>query len=608
MSFMIGCNYWSSNAGAHMWNNFKPEIIDKDLSILSENGVKYIRAFPIWSIFQPVKPFYEGASKVNEYMTTGNCDNPYYLDEDALSKFDIFLNLCEKNNIKVIIGVVTGWMSGEVFVPTALYNKNIITDPLAAYFTQLFIKGFVPRYKNHPALHAWDLGNECNGMAPVNNRYEAALWVANVANGIRAEDHEHPVYSGMHSLTINGPWSIIDQGVFTDMLTIHPYAIWCDHTFVDSLLSYRTILHPTIQSKYYSDLSGKPCVAEEFGSTGPFVCGDDSSAHYIRFNLFSLWANGNKGLLWWCANDQNMLKNAPYSRCPVEHELGLLTDKMEPKPAMKELSTFSKFLDSLDFELPDAASDAVCILTRDQDHWGAGYMTNLLLRKVGLNCRFAYCDAHIPDASLYLMPSVNGFCVMPMERYDELKEKVRAGADLYISADSPFIANFTEVAGLKVIDSFESITEGYSEFGGKKITFKRKRNILTESTGADVLATDNNGYPFISVNKYGKGRVFFVNAPIEVNLLDKHDAFSENPEFIYSELFAGYATINVEGEDTVFTYHPTTDGYYLVILNTCSKRRSFTIKSEKSFSIHKVYYGNEEFVEPYNACVIKIKY
>jgi endo-1,4-beta-mannosidase len=349
-----------------------------------------------------------------------------------LDNFGILLDICDKYGLKVIVGIITGWMSGKMFLPAALYNKNLITDPAACYLQQLFIKGFVPKFKDHPALHAWNLGNECNVMAPVNSRSEAALWVANIANAIRAEDKNHPVYSGMHSLTVDGPWSIIDQGIFTDMLTTHPYAIFCEHTYVDRLLSYRTIMHPTVQGKFYADLSGKPCIAEEFGTTGTYVCGDDDSGDYLRVNLFSLWATGGEGLLWWCANDQNTLTDFPYSRCTLELELGMLTKDKEPKPVLNEMNSFGKLLSSFDFELPKAKTDAVCLLTRDQDHWGVGYMTDLLLRRVGINCSFAFCDNKIPDAKLYIMPSVNGACVIPMERYTELKEKVKAGADLYI--------------------------------------------------------------------------------------------------------------------------------------------------------------------------------
>ena len=39
MEFLLGCNYWASNAGADMWRSFDAEAIKKDLDTLAKNGV-----------------------------------------------------------------------------------------------------------------------------------------------------------------------------------------------------------------------------------------------------------------------------------------------------------------------------------------------------------------------------------------------------------------------------------------------------------------------------------------------------------------------------------------------------------------------------------------
>lgn len=44
--FMLGCNYWASNAGTEMWKQWDADVVDEDFKILSENGVKYVRIFP----------------------------------------------------------------------------------------------------------------------------------------------------------------------------------------------------------------------------------------------------------------------------------------------------------------------------------------------------------------------------------------------------------------------------------------------------------------------------------------------------------------------------------------------------------------------------------
>ncbi|MBR2952132.1 MAG: cellulase family glycosylhydrolase [Clostridia bacterium] len=609
--FLLGCNYWASNAGADMWRDFSLESIEKDLKILSEYGVKTMRVFPNWRDFQPIEPLFGHGGQLERYTVKGKpfSENPYYLDGEMLARFSLFLDLCNQYGIRVIVGLITGWMSGALFVPSALYGQNLLTSPVALYFEQLFIKGFVEHFKNRDEIYAWDLGNECNCMADAGSRFGAASWTAMISNAIKASDSDRPIVSGMHGLSLDGKWTIEDQGMFTDILTTHPYPFWCQFTRIDETLSLRTTMHPTAQNKFYADIGKKPCLAEEIGTMGPMICSDENSADFLRINLFSLFANGASGVMWWCANDQDMLTNFPYSDHMVECELGMLDQDHNPKPVLQEMKKFADVLDSFDFVLPAAQSDAVCLLTRDQEHWGVAYMTYILARQAGFNCSFAYADDELPDSSLYLMPSVNSVLVMHKERYEALKKKVYEGADLYISIDNAVLSGFEELAGLKVLDCYEHAENGYAEIGGEKFVFSRTRNVLTEATTAEVLAYDSQGYPFLSVNRYGRGRVFFVNAPIESALINRHRAFDGNTHLLYRKIFGEYVEkkpVTLTGDGLFMTYHPTEDGAFAVILNHGAQEKEFSLNVKEGYALEKVYYGEVGRVLPYDACVLKI--
>lgn len=79
-NYLIGCNYWASNAGTEMWRNFDENAIRNDLQILTENGIRYMRVFSNWGDFQPVIPVYTPA--FSEYILDGDVvpTNKYYLD------------------------------------------------------------------------------------------------------------------------------------------------------------------------------------------------------------------------------------------------------------------------------------------------------------------------------------------------------------------------------------------------------------------------------------------------------------------------------------------------------------------------------------------------
>ena len=122
MDFILGCNYWASNAGIEMWKNFDTEVIEKDLKALSENGISYLRVFPLWRDFQPITPLFGGQGHIQDYAQNGKVpENKYYLDSEMMKRFEIFLDICDRHGIKVIVGLITGWMSGRLYVPRLLF-------------------------------------------------------------------------------------------------------------------------------------------------------------------------------------------------------------------------------------------------------------------------------------------------------------------------------------------------------------------------------------------------------------------------------------------------------------------------------------------------------
>ena len=613
MEFMIGCNYWASNAGVHMWKEFKPKEIDKDLKVLSEHGVKYMRVFPLWSDFQPVKPCYGGMDEIYEYVMQDDSlpTNKYYLDETMMDKFSQFCDICDKYGMKLIVGLVTGFMSGGNFVPTALYGKNILTDPLAKYFEQLFIKGFVEEFRDRDTIFAWDLGNECNSLSPVKDQYEAANWTATISNAIRASDPTRPVVSGMHVLELQGKWAIQDQAMFNDYLTTHPYPMWCRHTHVDETTSIRATMHATAESKWYADIGKKPCIAEEIGTMGPMVCSDEKAADFLRLNMFSLWANGVSGIMWWCNNDQDLLQSFPYRHSMIETELGLLTNKRVPKPAICEMKKFSEFLKNNKIDLPKAKENGVCLLTRHQDHWGVGYMTYILAKESGLNLKYAFSEDHeLPDSNLYIVPSITGVFVMAKDIFAQLKQKVKDGADLYISIGRGYLQGFNELAGVKLIDTFGSNESDTVNIDGSDICFNRPFVRKMVPTTAKVLAEDSHGRPFIMVNKYGKGRIIIVDAPIEANLIGAHDVFDGRVEKIYQTVFKDHIEALPARTDThgvAFTYHPYDDGAYLVAINHTDSEKELNLKLKDGYKVDIVVYGDDKTIKPFDACIIKLK-
>ncbi len=607
--FLLGVNYWASHAGVDMWRDWREDVVEKDLEILEQNGVNVLRVFPNWRDFQPVEPLFGGGHGFREYRMTGDRypENTYYLEEIMLERFSVLCKLAEAKGMKLIVGLITGWMSGRLFVPVALYEKNIFTDPTALYFQQLFIKGFVERMKSEKSIYAWDLGNECNCMDNARTREEAYNWSSVIVNAIKACDQTRPIISGMHSLELSGVWNIQDQGELTDILTTHPYPFWVDHCQVRPLNDFRTLLHATAQTQYYATVGKKPCLVEELGSMGPMNCDEEIAAGFLKANLWSNWANGTPGVLWWCACDQSLLTAPPYDWNMCERELGMMDIQMQPKLSLLQMKTFADELNALDLDLPYRETDGVCILSWGQrEHWGIAYMSYILAKQAGLTLDFAYCDQELPDSNLYFLPSVH-MDNMSKRSYDALKKKVFDGATLYISVRDGIFTEFEELTGFRVVTACKSGKQGHIFWMDSKLAYRKPHQFSLMATRAQVLAEDEEGLPVFGVASYGKGKVYFLNFPVEEMLLTEEKGFDRAYYRFYeavAEEVLKNKLIRKTNPYVGVTVHKGNENEYAVLVNYTDSEQDAGVVFGK-IKDAEVIHGDIRRMEPFGSAIIR---
>ena len=532
-TFTAGANYWASHAGTNMWNDWRPEIVNRDFDKLSCAGIKMLRVFPLWSDFQPLSGLYGGHGYIREYSFGEESlpDTPEGragVSRTALARFDELCAIADMNDIKLVVGLITGWMSGRLYTPPVLNGVNVLTDPKAIMWEVRFVRFFVERFKNKKVIAAWDLGNECNCMAPVESAESFYAWTSQIAGAILSKDQTRPIVSGMHSLLPDNNYTMQHQGELTDFLTTHPYPYFTPHCDMDPVNTMRTEFHATAETLFYRGLGGKPCFVEECGTLGPMFSGEETAADFIRVNLFSLWAHDCRALFWWCANEQSHLTHAPYNWNAVERELGLFRRDMSEKPVLNVMGGFARFLEAFHkgyAALPPRISDGVCVLTRGQDTWGVAYMSFILAKQAGLDLEFTHSDLSLPDSPLYMVPSVCGDSAFTGAYFKKIMEKVKRGSVLYLSLESGLLSSFEETFGLRVLsrqrsDKIENITlentiiPVYTRFKLKMI-----------SSGAQTLALDSAGDPVFAARDYGMGKVFFLSCPLEKSLTTVQDAF-----------------------------------------------------------------------------------
>ena len=210
-------------------------------------------------------------------------------------------------------------------------------------------------------------------------------------------------------------------------------------------------------------------------------------------------------MLWWCAFDQTGQTIAPYNWRQPCVELGLFHRDRSPYPAVAALTRFAAMQDALPFEaLPKAKPDAV-VVSADNDVIHSAY---ILARQAGIFPAFASPEKPLPDAGCYFLPDALGRAYLTLERWEELKARVRAGATLYLSWNDTFLDSMEEVAGVEVAFREKRAGTDRCDFGDFLVevpyAVKRRFNALT----AETLAVNQDGEGVFFRNRYGKGMVY----------------------------------------------------------------------------------------------------
>ena len=545
----IGCNYWASNAGTEMWRNWDAQAVERDFAQMEEVGMNLVRVFPIWRDFQPVEVIrawrnYPQGYRANGQRVRQTPDGRDGVDLEMFARFRKLTEIAEAHHIGLVVGIVTGWMSGTLFVPPALAGRNPITDPLALQFETRFVRRFVREMKDCRAIECWELGNECNCMGDAKSAEAAWLWTNTITSAIRLEDPDRPVASGMHGLMPgeepagrDAPvWTIQTQGELCDIMSAHPYPHSPTKTAarVDPHDSIRLAFQATVEMLYYGDVAGKPSAVEEIGTFAPSYCAEPEKCAFLRNTLFNSWAHGSKNFLWWCAYDQSKFDYPPYEWSSWERELGLFDTERKPKPCAEVVKNFSAFLRTLpSAELPPFRRDAVCVLTRGQGYdetMTNGWSSFVLAKQNHFDLRFVFETETLPESKLYIVPGLVGGSGLYKYEFDALRERAAAGATvLYTLYDGSF-QPFTEVFGVEVASREARTCPAEVLLDGECFPIDSPFKLNLRPAGAEVLAREKDGNPVFVRFRYGKGWNYLLTLPLERSIGSRPGAFHKPTE------------------------------------------------------------------------------
>jgi len=562
-SFTLGANYWASHAATEMWSKWDAAAVEADFRVLRDCGLTVLRCFPLWPDFQPIKLLRMAGTpggtpyeiRLGEVLLPETPAGKAGMSEIMMQRFEEFCDLAQQYHLQLIVCLLTGHMTARQFVPPALDGLDAFTHPLALKWEVKFVKYFVTRMKHHPAVAAWESGNESNSMSQASEAAAAWTWTTLIHDAIRSCDETRPII-GVSNLaleeTANCKWLVSDQAELSDILSAHPYGLWNEVYRREEFNTVRNLHHAVAECRVVGDIGGKPCFIEETGTWRPIVGSYEVIAATVRNILWNLYQEDCRGLLWWCAFDQNNIDVAPYDWTIMGLEHGIFTSQRERRPTAETFAHFRRFLATLPFErLPQHDHDAVCIVN-DME---IAFPAFILARQAGINLKFQHPAQPFGNAECFFIPSANRRAGFSTGKWHELMRRVKAGATLYLSLDDTILDDLEAVTGCGVVARKRTDDIGCYEFSDFRLKLPRTVRYAMTSYGAEVLAAEPDGNPVFFRCDYGKGQVFTLAFPVERNVVDTTDAFQSEAWRIYRKMLSPQRVLRSDNPFLTITEH-----------------------------------------------------
>ncbi|MEQ8841680.1 MAG: cellulase family glycosylhydrolase [Acidimicrobiales bacterium] len=333
MTFPVGVNYWPARTAMGWWRHFDATEVRRDFARIGAAGLDSVRIFLTWEDFQP---------------------SPTMVNSAQLQNLVDVANLATDTGLALMPTLFTGHMSGANWIPgwalepretpqrfrvvtegstSARTLRSWFTDPEIVAAQALLARESARALAGHPALWAWDLGNENSNCVVPPDRASGRAWLEQMTDAIRGADGTAAVTIGLHMEDLEEDRRIgpAEAAAYCDFLTMHGYPIyapWADGPTDAHLLGFLTRVTRWLGG-------GADVVFTEFGMTTSLV-DEAAAAAFTDRALRDLQIAGAKGAMLWCANDYDpsIWDSPPLDDAAHERSFGMWRADGTPKPSV----------------------------------------------------------------------------------------------------------------------------------------------------------------------------------------------------------------------------------------------------------------------------------
>lgn len=260
--FITGVNYWPINKAMYWWSQFDPREVEEDFKQLARFQFRVVRIFLQWEDFQP------------------NANN---ISQKALSNLKSVADIANETGLQLMPTFFCGHMSGvnwfpgwmlqdcdspqrfPVYSEGRLFQKairNYYSDDAVITAQTLQIQEVCLALRGHPAIFAYDLGNESSNCVVPPDRDAGRQWLEVMSRQVKEYSGGCPLTLGMHAedLEENRQLWPQDAALYCDFLSMHAYPFYL--SWVEQNLDFRILPFLGMITAW---LGGKPVMLQEFG-------------------------------------------------------------------------------------------------------------------------------------------------------------------------------------------------------------------------------------------------------------------------------------------------------------------------------------------------------
>jgi endo-1,4-beta-mannosidase len=362
-AFVLGVNYWPRRKAMSWWSDFDVGEVREEFGVVAALGLDVVRIFLLWDDWQPT---------------------PDAVSERCLAHLGEVCDVAAEFGLGLDVTFFTGHMSGPNWAPAWLLTdgpaeagptprtvvsggrrvdaavRNPFHDPTALRAAELLLRTVVARFRDHPAIWMWNLGNEPDLFAWPRTPEDGRAWVRRMRAVVRDLDAVHPVTCGLHadSLVQDNRLRASDVFAETDVAVMHAYPMyldWAQGPLDPDLVPFTCALTRA--------LGGRPVLMEEWGgcTAAPgrpsfvaswhdgraprrqFMASEEDLATYVAAVLPRLVEVGATGALLWCFADydERLWDRPPCDEARHERSFGLVRADGSLKPHAEVLRAFA---------------------------------------------------------------------------------------------------------------------------------------------------------------------------------------------------------------------------------------------------------------------------